>query len=183
MGACILPAMIPTNRAILQQAWVVDDLEQAAQRFSRRLGIGPFFVADYRPEMFENALYRGRPTALQMRTAICYTGDVQLELVQPADTGANCYRETVPKGQDGFHHLCFWSQDLATDMAQHLTTGATIAVQGRLKKGPAFAYIDATASIGCMIELLEYSPKLAALFDGWRQRCAAWQGGDLLVPV
>lgn len=173
--------MTPTSRELLQQAWVVDDLEAAAARWSKTLGIGPFFVADYRPEFFSDVEYRGRPGQLEMRTAICYAGAVQIELVQPTGNGPSVYRDTVPAGRDGFHHVCFWTHDLERDIADYLARGCTIGVRGKVKKGPAFAYMDATASIGCMVELLECSPALAGLFDRWRATCAAWTGDELFV--
>lgn len=173
--------LAPDGRELLQQAWVVDDLEAAARRFSATLGIGPFFTADYRAESFADVQYRGRPGTLQMRTAICYAGAVQIELVQPTTSEPTCYRDTVPAGRDGFHHLCFWSHDLERDIAGYVARGCTVANRGRVRRGPGFAYLDATAQVGCMIELLEYSPALAALFDGWRETCARWDGGELFA--
>jgi hypothetical protein len=173
--------MLPTTRDLLQQAWVVDDLESAAARWSRTLGIGPFHMAEYTPEVFEHVEYRGRPGVLAMRTAICYAGSVQIELVQPIGAGPNCYRDTVPVGRDGFHHVCFWTHGLDADIARYLATGATVAVRGQVKRGPAFAYLDATAQLGCMVELLEYSERLAQLFERWRQACAAWRDGDATI--
>ena len=173
--------MIPTRRDLLQQAWVVDDLEAAAQRFSATLGIGPFFVAEYRPEFFTDVQYRGAAASLSMRTAIAYAGAVQVELIQPTAEGPTCYRDTVPAGREGFHHLCFWTHDLEGDIADYVRRGCVVANRARVRKGPAFAYLDATAQIGCMIELLEYSTGLAAVFDGWRDTCARWDGGDLFV--
>ena len=173
--------MIPGPRDFLQQAWVVDDLESAAQRFSATMNIGPFFLADYKPEFFESVEYRGKPGTLQMRTAICYAGAVQIELVQPTGDGDTCYRDTVMPGTEAFHHICFWTHDLEADIARYRERGFPVANRARVKKGPAFAYIDASQSMGCMIELLEYSPGLAAVFDGWRERCANWDGGELFV--
>jgi catechol 2,3-dioxygenase-like lactoylglutathione lyase family enzyme len=166
---------------MFQQAWVVDDLEAAAQRFSRTLGIGPFFIADYRPEFFETVEYRGQPGSLQMRTAIAYAGAIQVELIQPMGTGPSCYRDTVPAGREGFHHICFWTHDIDADIVDYVARGCSVAVRARVKKGPRFAYLDATASIGCMVELLEYSTGLAQVFDSWRATCAAWRGGELFV--
>jgi hypothetical protein len=173
--------MTPSPRELLQQAWVVDDLEAAAIRFSKQLGIGPFFLADYKPEFFSDVTYRGSPAQLAMRTAISYVGAVQIELIQPTATGPTCYRDTVAAGCEGFHHLCFWTHDIERDIADHVARGSVVANRGRVRKGPAFAYLDATAQIGCMIELLEYSPGLAGVFDGWRDACARWQGGELFV--
>lgn len=175
------PAVVPSSHELLQQAWVVDDLEAAAQRFSRTLSIGPFFIAEYRPEFFEGVEYRSQPGSLQMRTAIAYAGAVQIELIQPTGSGPSCYRDTVPAGREGFHHICFWTHDLERDISEYLARGCSIAVRGRVKKGPAFAYLDATTSIGCMVELLEYSAGIAKVFDGWRATCAQWTGGELFV--
>ncbi len=173
--------MMPSRRDLLQQAWVVDDLEHAARRFSATLGIGPFFTADYRAERFVDVEYRGRPGTLQMRTAISYAGSVQIELVQPTTAEPTCYRDSVPAGRDGFHHVCFWSVDLERDTADYVARGCVVANRGRLRDGPGFAYLDATAQLGCMIELLEYSAELAALFERWRETCARWDGGELFA--
>lgn len=173
--------MIPTRRDLLQQAWVVDDLEAAARRYSATFGIGPFYLADYKPEFFTDVQYRGAPGTLSMRTAICYAGAIQIELIQPTASGPTCYRDTVPAGREGFHHVCFWTHDLEADIADYVGRGCTVANRGRVRKGPGFAYLDATAQVGCMIELLEYTPALAAVFDGWRENCARWDGGDIFV--
>ena len=172
---------MPTSRDLFQQAWVVDDIEAAARRWSRALGIGPFYTAEYRPDFFTDVLYRGQPGALQMRTAICYAGHVQIELIQPTGAGPSCYRDTVPQGTEGFHHICFWTHALEADLAEYRAQGLEIAVSGRVNNGPRFAYIDATPTLGCMVELLEHSPRLEAVFNGWRDTCAAWQGGELFI--
>jgi hypothetical protein len=173
--------MLPTSRVLLQQAWVVTDLEAAARRWSETCGIGPFFLATYTADRFEGVEHRGRPGVMQMRTAICYAGDVQVELIEPAGDGPSCYRDTVPAGSEGFHHVCYWTHDLDADVEHYLQAGCTMATRGRVKGGPRFAYLDATARVGCMIELLEHSEALAGVFDGWRRRCAEWRGGELFV--
>lgn len=173
--------MKPDSRVLLQQAWVVNDLEAAARRWSQTVGIGPFYLADYKPDFFVDVSYRGAPGVMQMRTAICYSGDVQIELIEPTGTGPSCYRDTVPQGQEAFHHICYWTHDLEADIAAYAARGCPVANRGRVRNGPGFAYLDATRSVGCMIELLEYSERLAGIFDGWRANCAAWTGGELFV--
>jgi catechol 2,3-dioxygenase-like lactoylglutathione lyase family enzyme len=169
------------QRELLQQAWVVDDLEAAARRWSAMLGIGPFYIAEYRPDFFVDVQYRGQPGTLAMRTAICYSGAVQIELIEPTGTAPSCYRDTVPAGREGFHHICYWTHDLEADVASYVARGCVLANRARVPNGRGFAYLDATASIGCMIELLEYSERLEAVFAGWRDTCAAWQGGELFI--
>lgn len=171
-----------TTRDLLQQAWVVDDIEAAARRWSRLLGIGPFFMKDFEPEFFSDVVYRGGPGRLQMRTAICYAGAVQIELIQPVGPVPNVYRDTVPAGTEGFHHVCFWTDSMDADIARYEAQGAPLAVRGRSPTGSQFAYVDTSRTLGCMVELLEHTPRLEAVFEGWRAACAAWRGGDLFVP-
>lgn len=159
------------------------DLEAAARRWSETCGIGPFFVANYTSDRFADVQYRGQSGVLAMRTAICYAGHIQVELIEPAMDSHCCYRDTVPVGSEGFHHVCYWSTDLERDIAHYLQQGCSLANQARVKGGPQFAYVDATRQIGCMVELLEYSEPLAAVFERWRSRCASWQGGELFVRL
>ncbi len=173
--------MVPTHRNLFQQAWVVRDLEASARRWSDSCGIGPFFVANYTADRFTDVEYRGRPGQLAMRTAICYAGQVQVELIEPAMALDCCYRDTVAVGAEGFHHICYWSDDLDQDIAHYVQQGCTVANKARIKGGPRFAYVDATKTLGCMVELLEHSEPLAAMFGRWQSKCAQWQGGELFV--
>jgi len=170
----------PTDQRPMQKAWVVPNIDEAARRWSAALGIGPFFVATYTPERFESLLYRGAPGVLTMTTAIAYAGDEQIELIQPLGDAPNAYRDTVPDGASGFHHLCFWSRDLDADIAHYSALGYPIANRGQMAGGPRFAYMDATAGIGSMIELLEWSAGLEAFFDGLRRQCAEWDGAEVI---
>ncbi len=175
--------MLPTDRELFQQAWVVRDLEAAARRWSETCGIGPFFVANYTANRFTEVEYRGQPAELSMRTAICYAGNVQVELIEPAMDSGCCYRDTVPAGAEGFHHICFWTHNLDADIAHYARQGCVVANRARIKGGPRFAYVDATSTLGCMIELIEHSEPLAALFGRWREQCSKWRGGELIVRL
>jgi hypothetical protein len=169
------PPVLPTDRTLFQQAWVVPDAEAAARRWSALFGIGPFFFADYTPDRFRDVLYRGQPGELQMRTAIAYAGDVQVEFIEPRMTGPNCYRDSVPAGSEGFHHICFWTHDLEADIRHYEAAGCTVATRARVAKGPSFAYIDARAQCGFMVELLEYMAPIEAVFHSWRDAARTWQ--------
>jgi hypothetical protein len=173
--------LFPAARSVFQQAWVVNDLEASARQWSTSLGIGPFYLATYQADRFEDVVYRGAPGTQQMRTAICYAGLVQIELIERIGNQPNCYTDTVPVGREGFHHICVWTFDLDADIRRHAQMGHEVATRGRMRGGPAFAYVDAVRSIGCMIELLEHSVALENVFNGWRDNCANWTGGELFI--
>ena len=172
---------LPTRRAVMQQGWVVNDLEAAAHRWSRALGIGPFFVGEFPPEVFGGLRYRGGAGELTMRTAIAFSGDQQIELIQPLGDAPNAYRDMFPAGREGFHHVCFWSDDMDADLAHYARQGAATVNVGVMAGGPRFAYVDTRAQLGCMTELLEPHPMVVGLFARWQASAAAWDGrGPLL---
>jgi hypothetical protein len=184
MGLPTPPVLLPTDRRLLQQAWVVPNIEVAAQRWSALLGVGPFYVAEYTPDRFTEVLYRGQPGQLSMRTAIAYAGDIQIEFIEPTMIGPNCYHDVVAPGSEGFHHICFWSTDLASDIQHYLKQGCVVATQARVINGAGFAYIDARSLCGCMIELLEYREPIEARFNVWRDAAKTWERDrdPLLIP-
>jgi hypothetical protein len=184
MGLPTAPVLRPSDRRLLQQAWVVPNIEVAAQRWSALFGVGPFYVAEYTPDRFTDVLYRGQAGEMSMRTAIAYAGDIQIELIEPTMVGPNCYHDLVPTGSEGFHHICFWSTDLAADIRHYLNQGCVVATQARVLNGPAFAYIDARPVCGCMVELLEYRESIEVRFNEWRDAAKTWERDrdPLLIP-
>lgn len=171
--------MTPTHHIAIQNAWVVTDIEKSARDWSKAMNIGPFYIAEYKPEMFDNLLYRGEPAKLHMKTAIAYAGEVQIELVEPVGVYPCAYFDTIAEGKSGFHHLCYWSTDIDADLNHYLEQGFSVANQGQMAGGgPRFAYVDASESLGCMLELLEYSDSVAGLFDQWKQDAKNWQAGN-----
>ncbi|MEL7311326.1 MAG: VOC family protein [Pseudomonadota bacterium] len=171
----------PSRRTVTQNAWVVSDIEQAARAWSRALGIGPFFLGTYPASLFEGMQYRGGAGELTMRTAIAYSGDLQIELIEPLGDSPNAYRDMYPAGRTGFHHVCFWSDDLDADLAHYARQGQPTVNVGQMRGGPRFAYVDTRAAFGCMTELLEPHPHVIELFDGWRRQSHSWDGRAPIV--
>ncbi|MEL7025106.1 MAG: VOC family protein [Pseudomonadota bacterium] len=171
----------PTQRKVTQNAWVVSDIEQAARDWSRTLGIGPFFLGTYPASLFEGMRYRGAPGELTMRTAIAYSGDLQIELIEPLGHAPNAYRDMYPAGRMGFHHVCFWSDDLDADLAHYARQGQPAVNVGQMRGGPRFAYVDTRPAFGCMTELLEPHPHVIAMFADWREHSDHWDGRTPIV--
>ena len=169
---------LPTGREILQNAWVVNDAEAAARRWSESFNIGPFFIAEYAPGFLVDVRYRGQPSELHMKVALAYMGGIQIELVQPLTKFPDCYSDTVPAGQERFHHVCVWTRDMDADIKWFADRGCVAANTGRVKDSVHFAYVDAQATLGCMVELLEYSPRMEKIFNHVAEACRTWDGRD-----
>ena len=165
----------PTDRTIFQNAWVVEDVEAACLRWANEMGVGPFFVSEYRGA-FADVLYRGQPAELDMIVALGQAGPVQVELIQPL-TPQCAYRDVVPEGQSGFHHMCVWTHDIEADTAYFEGLGYTAANRGTT--GPAqFAYYDTRPLMGCMLEVVTHNEAIVARFAEIARAAEGWNGED-----
>jgi hypothetical protein len=156
---------------IVQYAWVVPRLEDAARRWHAATGVGPFLIN--RDLKLDSPRYRGAPTATRFSTAVAQHGDVQIELVEQLDETPSAYRETVASGSTGFHHIAFISADFDADLAHYTARGHGIAADGSF--GPMrYAYVDTCADLGHMIEIIEDKPAIQAFFGAIRKAAERW---------
>lgn len=156
---------------ILQHAWVVPDLDAAMQHWHRTLGVGPFLVN--RNLQISDPLYRGSPRAVAFSTAVAQSGSIQIELVEQHDDGPSAFRDTVAAGQTGFHHVAIIADDF--DAAVRAHAGVEIAAQGRFGE-IRFVYLDTSATLGAMLEILEDRPAIRAFFGAIRKANERWDG-------
>lgn len=156
---------------IIQYAWVVPNLEQAARRWHEAAGIGPFLVN--RDLQLVNPRHRGAPRATRFSTAVAQHGDVQIELVEQLDDGPSAYRDTVPAGATGFHHIAFVAEDFDAALAHYTARGHAVAADGAFGS-MRYAYVDAVAELGHMIEIIEDKPAIQAFFAAIRKSADRW---------
>jgi len=170
----LLPA---TNHKILQLAYVVNDVREAAARWTRTFGIGPFFLLE-RPRV-TNPLYRGKPGDVSFSAALAQAGDVHVELIEQHCDSPSCYRDLIPKGREGFHHVAVIVEDYEKDVARYEALGCPVAASGEF--GPLrFCYVDASATMACMVEVLEDLPFIHNYFTRVREAAENWDGTDPL---
>lgn len=167
----------PTDRNVFQNAWIVDDVEAACLRWAEQLGIGPFFVTEY-TDQFDSVSYRGEPAQLSMIVALAQAGPVQIELIQP--TIEPCaYRDSVPVGTTGFHHMCVWTDDLDQDAAYFNALGYATVNRGKVGSAE-FAYFDTRPLMGCMWEVVTRNDDIVARFAEIAAAADGWDGSNPL---
>lgn len=167
------------NRAIFQNAWIVDDLEAACQTWTQQLGVGPFFINQYELETFDRVTYYGAPSDISMRIAISQAGPLQIELIQPLSE-RNAYRDIVPEGQgQTFHHVCSWTDDFEAELKYFESAGYPIINTGQ-SHSVSFAYIDTRPILGSLLEIVTKTPAIQARFDFIAQAASSWQGDEPL---
>lgn len=173
-----MTAPVPPGLPIVQAAWVVADLEAAIHGWAA-LGVGPFFT--FTVDM-PDALYRGAPVPLVFRGALAQAGDVQIELIRQLSAGPSAYRDVVPEGQSGFHHVCRSFGGYDATMARLRGLGI-VAVSEGAPSGARVCYADTRALLGCMLELTDESPTISALAALVRNGAQGWDGRDPIREV
>lgn len=76
-----------------------------------------------------------------------------------------------------------YSDEYDRDLSAYAAQGIASAVSGRMGSG-RFAYLDTSAALGCMVELIERDPGYDAFFGLVVARAAAWDGtGPAIVDA
>lgn len=160
----------------MQLCWVVPDLEAAIRHWVANAGAGPFFVFD--AVHFEDGVYRGKASDVQpCRAAIGQHGDMQIELVMPLGEGPGLWTDIVPPGRLGLHHLALYCDDYEADKAGYMADGSELAFEG-LMMGARTCYIDCSATLGFMVELITANPIAEQVFGAFRAAADGWDGSD-----
>lgn len=169
--------ILPTDRTVFQNAWVVTDLEAAIQRWTEVMKVGPFFMLDHSDDIVD-VRHRGQTGSMSMKLALAQAGPVQIELIEVKSDGPNCYRDIYKPGQGGFHHMCVWTDDIDADNRYYEENGFAIATQGRVEGSIRFAYYDTFDALGGMIEVMERTPEVEGIFELIRASSIDWDGSD-----
>jgi len=168
------------NRAVIQNSWIVTDIHAAMAAWTATTGIGPFFLVE--DVVIEDQLYRGQPTHLDVTYALAQAGEIQIELVCQHNDAPSAYRDTVPAGSSGFHHMALYCHDYDADLAAYTGAGAEIAFSGGFG-GKRFCYLDTSATLGFMVELIEASDAQDGFFRRLREAARDWDGSDPVRPA
>ncbi|HLY54565.1 MAG TPA: VOC family protein [Stellaceae bacterium] len=161
-----------TRRSIVQNGYVVRDLDAAVAEWTRIAGIGPFLVTP--PTEFE-ARYHGRPTMLRAQAALAQAGDLQIELIQPVGDGPSIYTEGFPHGGEGLHHVCMVVEELGSELARYDGLGIPVVLSAEYF-GIRLAYLDARAALGSYLELVEDGPQIRGFYAAVRHAAEEWDG-------
>ncbi len=164
---------------VMQNGFVVTNLNAAIDHWAHRLGVGPFFV--FEKVAFKECWYRGKAaTDIDLTVAIAYWGEVQIELIRQRNQVPSIYTDFAARGRTGLQHMGVMSANLDADLARLKARGIT-PVQHGTAPGMRFAYVDSDHHEGGMIELIEATPAAVAFFAKIRRAARDWDGRDAVM--
>jgi len=167
-------AETPRFGPLVQNGFVVRDLEAAVAHWSGTVGIGPFFLLEHIP--FGQVFFRGAPLQLDMSVAIAQWGEVQIELIVQHDAAPSIYTEFAQRHAQGLQHVGVMTQSLDQHLERLRPLGIEPVQWGATATGMRFAYVNTDAYPGAMIELIETGPAVEAFFGMVRGAAAGWDG-------
>ncbi len=167
--------------AIVQNCYVVRDLEAACARLHRLYGIGPF-VGGATAELSRH-VYRGRPAdPIVLRGVFVQSGDLNIELVQLLSDAPSAFHDMYPDGGEGFHHVAMFCDDYSATRDAFVAEGLAVASEFVTPFDASICYIDVTGTLGHMIELYPENAIIRAMYAQARDAAVDWDGRDLIVP-
>lgn len=178
--------MTPLDHRLFQQPWpegeyrffqigfVVDDLLDAAARWARTFGVGPFHVL---PARESECRYRGEESAFEMQVGVAQAGPVQIELITQLCDRPSIIRDIFARGESGLHQLCTVTPDYEGKRAHYQSLGHELV--GEIT-GPTqrVGYFDTFADFGFVTEVVEETPEFLDQLAVISRTCAEWDGTD-----
>ncbi len=107
-----------------------------------------------------------------------FAGHMMIELIQQHNSAPSVYREVIEKRGYGFHHWGVASKNFDDDVAQYRNRGAEEAFSLRVPSGGRVAYMDTTAQLPGMVELIELGADLEPMFTRFYRASLGWDGKD-----
>lgn len=156
--------------APVQVAYSTDDVHAAALRWAAR-GIGPFFVIEH--IALTDVKIDSKPSTFDHSSAYGQWGSVMVELVQQHDPGPD-----PVVGTSGIHHIASFVDDFDAASAELSADGFPRRLVATTSGGQAFAFHDARATMGHLLEIYERTDRLAAFYAMVRDASVNWTGDD-----
>lgn len=138
---------------VTQVGIVVRDIETKARAWSQILGLPMpdiIITDEYDKARTE---YNGRPTPARAKLAFFNMGQVSVELIEPID-GPSTWKDQLDAHGDSIHHIAFVIKGMADRIAYLAGNGVPLVQRGEYTGG-RYAYLDGTAQLGAVLELLE----------------------------
>jgi catechol 2,3-dioxygenase-like lactoylglutathione lyase family enzyme len=165
---------------IIQMAYIVEDIHASIDWWVKDAKTGPWFLLD--SFLGPDHVYRGAPSQADVKIAMAFAGQMQIELIQPLDDHPSVYRETAHARGFGFHHVGIACDDVDAQIPLYEARGYTLAFKAGVPTGGAVAYMDGGTANPGFIELIPATAGMDALFTAFWRASVDWDGKNPVRP-
>jgi hypothetical protein len=164
------------DNGIIQMAYVVKNIREAMDRWVKDLKVGPWFLLEHFGS--QEAKYRGQDSKADCALAMSFAGHMMIELIEQYNDAPSVYRETIDKRGYGFHHWGVATTNFDRDHAKLRAQGYEEGFFAKVPSGGRVAYMDTTADLPGMVELIELGASFDPIFSGFYRATIGWDGKD-----
>lgn len=172
---------------VIQQGYIVPDVREAAKHWNA-IGVGPFFIDD---GLTLEGEYYGETHTFGLTPAFSYSGDQQIELIQPDGDGPSIYKDylkQVPEG--GLQHIAVWAEEPDAFAAKLKADGHDFIIPQSYydatkpgTKANRHMYLDSKEFPGTMVQLMMRDALYIKLFGLIHDAAANWDGSEPIRPI
>ena len=160
---------------IVQVAYAVGDVREAARDFAARLGAGPFYVRHH--DLPRHVDHRGKEGRFDHSSAYGQWGPVQVELVQVHDAAPATLAKIVQR-TSGIHHVATFVASLDEEQRRLESLGWPAVMTAETAGGMRYAFHDARPVLGHLLEVYEPVPGVRQLYQMVADAARGWSGED-----
>lgn len=138
---------------ITQIGIVVQDIEARALAWAEVFGLPVPEIVVTDPVEVAQTEYRGAATPARAKLAFLQMGQVSVELIEPID-GPSTWKDQLDGHGDSLHHIALEVRGMRERLLYLAGKGIPLVQRGEYTGG-RYAYVDASAQLGTVLELLE----------------------------
>lgn len=172
------PAIATTgDETVFQIGFVTRNIHASMRAYTQSLGVGPWHLRER--GVFPVQFYRGKPTGLTLAVAMGYgpSSGLQYELVQQLDELPSIYGDLLSRQGHGFHHYGVLTRDYDASVARYRGQGFEPVYEAEVPGGRV-SFFDTTELLSGMVEIVQRTEALEAMFERYRVSSLDWDGRD-----
>jgi methylmalonyl-CoA/ethylmalonyl-CoA epimerase len=136
------------TKTVAHVAIIVRDIEKTTRNYAEIFGMEPPGI-----RLGASPEYMGKPTEGKAKMAFINLENITLEFFEPVG-GPSAWQEFLDRKGEGVHHFGFWVEGLDEHVKVLGSRNMPVVQSGGGDWG-RYRYVDATAGLAVMIELLE----------------------------
>jgi catechol 2,3-dioxygenase-like lactoylglutathione lyase family enzyme len=138
---------------VTQVGIIVRDIEARARAWSDILGLPMPDILITDTLDLAHTEYEGAPSPARAKLAFFHMGQIDVELIEPLGEPST-WNDQLQQQGDSLHHIAFQVTGMTEKLAYLEGKGIRLLQRGDYTGG-RYAYVDAGAQLGCVVELLE----------------------------
>lgn len=138
---------------VTQVGIIVGNIEERARSWADMLGLPMPEIQVTGTVDVAQTKYEGAPTPARAKLAFFHLGQVDVELIEPIGEPST-WKDQLDRHGDSLHHLAFQIKGMQEKLAYLDSKGVPLVQRGEYTGG-RYAYVDSSAQLGTILELLE----------------------------